>query len=81
MSALQDRLAVRFRRIITSSTDGEPPWLADVASGNDLGLFNPDDAPWRVHASFTTLVGGIRALLVQAMHPGSLAGVAQHSRY
>jgi len=28
-----------------------------------------------------TLVGGIRALLLQALHPGSLAGVAQHSRY
>ena len=81
VSALQDRLGVRFRRIITSSSDGVPPWLADVAAGDDAGLFKPTDAPWIVHANFTTLVGGIRALLMQALHPGSLAGVEQHSRY
>lgn len=81
MSALQDRLGVRFRRIITSSSDGVPPWLGDVAAGDDAGLYKPTDAPWVVHANFTTLVGGIRALLMQALHPGSLAGVEQHSRY
>jgi uncharacterized protein (DUF2236 family) len=81
MTTFQDRLAVRFRRIITSSPDGVPPWLGEVAAGDDAGFFKPNDAPWIVHGSFTTLVGGIRALLVQAMHPGSLAGVAQHSRY
>ncbi len=41
----------------------------------------PTDAPWIVHADFGTLVGGIRALLMQALHPGSLTGVATHSRY
>ena len=41
----------------------------------------PTDAPWIVHRDFGTLVGGIRALLMQALHPGTLAGVAQHSRY
>lgn len=81
VSAIQDRLGVRFRRIITSSSDGVPPWLDDVAAGDDAGLYKPTDAPWIVHANFTTLVGGIRALLMQALHPGSLAGVEQHSRY
>ena len=41
----------------------------------------PSDGPWVVHRDFGTLVGGIRALLMQALHPGTLAGVAQHSRY
>jgi uncharacterized protein (DUF2236 family) len=41
----------------------------------------PDDAPWVVHADLGTLVGGVRALLMQALHPGSLAGVRTHSRY
>mgnify|MGYP006268082999 CR=1 FL=1 len=81
VSTIQDRLGVRFRRIITSSSDGVPPWLEDVAAGDDAGLYKPTDAPWVVHANFTTLVGGIRALLMQALHPGSLAGVEQHSRY
>lgn len=52
-----------------------------VAAGDEPGLFLPSDAPWVVHADFGTLVGGIRALLMQALHPGSLAGVQQHSRY
>jgi len=41
----------------------------------------PTDAPWVVHRDFGTLVGGIRALLVQALHPGAVNGVANHSRY
>uniref|UniRef100_UPI003704D08F oxygenase MpaB family protein n=1 Tax=Vibrio cidicii TaxID=1763883 RepID=UPI003704D08F len=28
-----------------------------------------------------TLVAGVRALLLQALHPGALAGVRDHSRY
>jgi uncharacterized protein (DUF2236 family) len=44
-------------------------------------MFSPSDAPWIIHRDFSTLVGGVRALLMQALHPGSLAGVAQHSRY
>lgn len=71
----------RFRRIITNSPDGNPPWLSEIELGEDTGLFNPSDAPWVVHADVATLIGGIRALLMQALHPGSLAGVADHSRY
>lgn len=66
---------------MSQDPDGVPPWLPIVAEGDDAGLFLPSDAPWVVHADFGTLVGGIRALLMQALHPGSLAGVQQHSRY
>ena len=34
-----------------------------------------------MHGGLPTLVGGIRALLMQALHPAALAGVMQHSRY
>lgn len=60
---------------------GIPPWLEVVAAGEEEGYFLPSDAPWVVHADFGTLVGGIRALLMQALHPGSLTGVKNHSRY
>jgi len=80
-NALQNALGTRFRRIITDSPDGMPPWLDEIARGDDPGLFAPTDAPWVVHGDLATLIGGIRALLVQALHPGSLAGVSQHSRY
>lgn len=80
-NALQENLSKRFRRLLSGAADGTPPWLKVVAEGDELGFFMPDDAPWIVHADFATLVGGVRALLMQALHPGSLTGVAQHSRY
>ena len=52
-----------------------------VAEGETAGLYLPTDAPWVVHGNVATLIGGIRALLMQALHPGSLTGVEQHSRY
>ena len=78
---LQSALARRFVRLLSGSETGKPPWLAQVAEGDEPGLYLPNQAPWIVHADFATLVGGVRALLMQALHPGSLAGVAQHSRY
>lgn len=43
--------------------------------------FTPDDVVWRVHADATMFVGGIRALLLQSLHPLAMAGVAGHSGY
>ena len=78
---LQSALARRFVHLLSGSSDGKPPWLKQVAEGEEAGLYLPNEAPWIVHADFATLVGGIRALLMQALHPGSLTGVRQHSRY
>src|SRR4051794_25927471 len=48
----------------------------------DDGLFGRDSVTWRVHGSPTVaLVGGLRALLVQSLHPLAMAGVDQHSDY
>lgn len=80
-NALQEYFSRKFRRLLSGAPDGIPPWLEVVAKGDDPGLFVPSDAPWVVHRDFATLVGGIRALLLQAMHPGALGGVTQHSRY
>ena len=80
-NALQERFGTRFRRIITNTEDGVPPWMAAVEFGETRGLYLPHDAPWVVHGDVATLIGGIRALLMQALHPGSLTGVEQHSRY
>jgi uncharacterized protein (DUF2236 family) len=78
---LQSFLARKFVRLLSGSDTGKPPWLKQVADGEEVGLYLPNQAPWIVHADFATLVGGIRALLMQALHPGSLTGVRQHSRY
>ena len=78
---IQEFFAVKFRRLLSGAADGTPPWLEIIAEGETGGLFLPTDGPWVVHRDFGTLVGGIRALLVQALHPATLAGVRNHSRY
>lgn len=48
----------------------------------DPGLFGPESVCWRVHGDFTSmLIGGISALLLQALHPLALAGVWDHSNF
>lgn len=81
ISLIQKRIARRFRALLCGDPSGNPPWLAAVAEGNGPGFFLPSEAPWVVHGDMATLVGGVRALLMQALHPGSLAGVREHSRY
>ena len=80
-NALQEFASKRFRKLLSGDPNGIPPWLDVVSDGDEEGFFLPSDAPWVVHADFGTLVGGIRALLMQALHPGSLTGVKNHSRY
>ncbi|SKB06981.1 oxygenase MpaB family protein [Aeromicrobium choanae] len=43
--------------------------------------FTPDDPVWRVHGDASMFVGGIRALLLQSLHPLAMAGVDQHSGF
>ncbi len=43
----------------------------------DQGLFGPASVTWRLHADPTFAVGGLRALLMQALHPQAMAAVAQ----
>jgi uncharacterized protein (DUF2236 family) len=43
--------------------------------------FTPDDPIWALHADASMFVGGLTALLLQALHPLAMAGVAGHSGY
>lgn len=43
--------------------------------------FDDDRVIRRVHADAAMFVGGLRALLLQSLHPLAMAGVAQHSDY
>lgn len=74
-------IANRFREIVSGSPDGRPDWVEQIAIGDDVGLFGPSSPVWQVHGNIATLVGGVRALLLQAAHPAALTGVAEHSRY
>ncbi len=81
VARLQSYFARRFRALLCGDPSGDPPWFGAVAGGEGPGFFLPLEAPWIVHGNMATMVGGVRALLMQAMHPGSLAGVRRHSRY
>lgn len=45
----------------------------------DFGLFGPGSVTWRVMAEPVQMVGGFRALILQALHPPSMWGTAQNS--
>lgn len=47
----------------------------------DDGLFGPRSLAWRVHRDRSFPVAGVRSLLMQALHPLAMAGVAHHSRW
>ncbi|MFJ2687889.1 oxygenase MpaB family protein [Pseudomonas sp. NPDC087342] len=48
----------------------------------DPGLFGPESVSWQVHGDFSSmLIGGISALMLQALHPLALAGVWDHSNF
>jgi uncharacterized protein (DUF2236 family) len=48
---------------------------------NDVGLFGPDSITWRVQSDPIMWVAGLRALLLQAVHPAAMAGVLDHSDF
>ncbi|HWM33306.1 MAG TPA: oxygenase MpaB family protein [Pseudolysinimonas sp.] len=80
---MSPRSALR-RRLLTALTgdpDGRTPWITEVAEGEDEGYFGPESPTWVVHGDMPTLVAGIRALLMQTLHPGAMAGVHDWSRY
>ena len=45
----------------------------------DDGLFGPASVAWRMSGDLSSPVAGLRALLIQALHPLAMAGVDQHS--
>jgi uncharacterized protein (DUF2236 family) len=52
------------------------PWTAEEELH---GFFGPDSVTWRIHSDPTFSVGGLRALLLQALHPVAMDGVARFS--
>jgi uncharacterized protein (DUF2236 family) len=53
----------------------------EVPEAPDPGLFGPGSVTWRVHSDLLMGVAGVRALLLQALHPVALTGVMQNSSF
>ncbi|MCX6398290.1 MAG: oxygenase MpaB family protein [Propionibacteriales bacterium] len=54
---------------------------AEIWGAEGPRWFTEQDPVWRVHADASMFVGGIRALLLQSLHPLAMAGVAGHSGF
>ena len=60
---------------------GGPARQHELFTANGPRWFESDRPIRRVHADVAMFVGGLRALLLQSLHPLAMAGVAQHSDY
>ena len=58
-----------------------PRYQREWEPGRDLGLFGPHSMVWRVHRDPSSLIGGLRALVIQALHPTAMAAVERYSDY
>jgi uncharacterized protein (DUF2236 family) len=47
----------------------------------DDGFFGPGSVTWKLGADLSGPVGGLRSLMIQALHPLAMAGVDQHSHW
>ncbi len=61
--------------------DGAEEKQAAVMLAPGPRWFAPDRPIHRVHGDSSMFIGGMRALLLQSLHPRAMAGVAQHSDY
>lgn len=79
--SLRSVIRARLLVALTGDPEGRADWISAVDEGDDEGYFGPESPTWTVHAAMPTLVAGIRALLMQTLHPGAMAGVHDWSRY
>lgn len=79
LAEVQRRVAGAVRSMVAGNR--RPPRPVATAEDGDPGLFGPDSAAWRVHGDVSMFIGGLRALLLQTLHPLAMAGVAGHSDY
>ena len=52
-----------------------------MESARDAGLFGPGSVTWKLHLEPILLLGGLRSLYLQALHPRAVAAVAQNSNF
>lgn len=80
---VHDRLRRTAAEQLRSRTAGDDPRGRARSIWGSPGerRFTPDDPIWRVHAHGQMFSSGLRALMLQALHPVAMAGVDQNSTY
>jgi uncharacterized protein (DUF2236 family) len=75
------KLRTGLFQMLSGDAKGTPRWVEALEAGDDEGYFGPASAVWAVNGGIPVLVAGMRALLLQTLHPGAMAGVHDWSRY
>ena len=77
IETLRIKLVVQVRGVFNDTSAGQKP-----EPPSDNALFEPDSPIRMVHADLVgMMVGGIRGLLIQMLHPHALQGVLDHSNF
>lgn len=74
-------VAGRVRGNVVGPTERAATRRAELFDAPGERWFEPDSPIRRVHGDSSMFVGGLRAILLQSLHPHAMAGVAQHSDY
>jgi len=79
LEAFRGWIASQVRdRVVGAATDDHAERFFNEAGPR---WFDADAPIRRVHADASMFIGGLRAILLQSLHPRAMAGVAQHSDY
>ena len=81
LAPVRGRLAAGFRASIAGEPERADARARRVWSAPGPRWFHVGDPIWRVHSDSSMFAGGIRALLLQSLHPLAMAGVADHSGF
>jgi uncharacterized protein (DUF2236 family) len=52
-----------------------------MSDGGDVGYFGPGSITWRIHGEPVAMIGGLRALLLQALHPDAIRLLHEKSNF
>jgi uncharacterized protein (DUF2236 family) len=77
--AIRGWLATEVRARVVGETPAQR--AAELFESPGERWFAPRSPICRVHADAAMFVGGLRALLLQSLHPLAMAGIAEHSDY
>lgn len=69
-----------LRRTVAEYVTGNREMGRDTRETAD-SWFGPDSITWLIMSDWSTMIGGVESLLVQTLHPPTMAGVADHSNY
>ena len=70
-----------LRRTIGSYITGHNERGSSRSALAEDSWFGPDSVTWLVQSDWSILVGAIQSLLIQTLHPPTMAGVAEHSNF